>query len=78
MADFEIKFQEGNVKDNGVNGLQVEEVLQKVVDRISEYQIKVPCRENSIAITNIEQAILWLNKRTQDRVKRGVEGTDAK
>ena len=73
--NYDIKFQEGTVKDNGVNGLQVEEALQQCVERLNQYQSEVPCRENAIAITHIETAILWLNKRTEDRKKRGVEGT---
>lgn len=76
--DYAIKFQEGTISDNGKNGLQVEEALQQCVDRLLQYQSEVPCRENSIAITNIETAILWLNKRTQDRKERNVEGTKEK
>lgn len=74
MEEYAIKFQDGLLKD-GRNGLQVEEALQQCVERLSQYQSKVLCRENSIAITHIETAILWLNKRTEDRKKRGVEGT---
>ena len=33
-----------------------------------------PCRENSIVITKLEEALLWLGKRKADREKRGVEG----
>lgn len=74
MEEYAIKFQDGILKD-GRNGLEIEEALQQCVDRLNEYNSKVPCRENSIAITHIETAILWLNKRTKDREKRGVEGT---
>jgi hypothetical protein len=74
MEEYAIKFQDGLIK-NGRNGLQVEEALQQCVERLNQYQSKVPCRENSIAITHMETAILWLNKRTKDREKRGVEGT---
>ena len=35
---------------------------------------KFPCRENSIVITHLETALLWLEKRTNDRIKRNVEG----
>lgn len=75
MEEFAIKFQDGTVKDNGVNGLQVEEALLQCVERLREYQNKLPCRENSIAITHIETAVLWLKARTQVRIERGVEGT---
>ena len=33
------------------------------------------CRENAVAITKLEEALLWLRKRTIGREKRGVEGT---
>lgn len=75
---YDIKFQDGTISDNGKNSLQVEEALQQCVDRLNEYQSEVPCRENAVAITHIETAILWLNKRTQDRLSRGVEGTKEK
>ena len=75
MEEYAIKFQDGTVKDNGVNGLQVEEALLQCVERLREYQNKLPCRENSIAITHIETAVLWLKARTQARIERGGEGT---
>ena len=75
---YDIKFQDGTILDNRKNGLQVEEALQQCVDRLNEYQSELPCRENAVAITHIETAILWLNKCTQDRLSRGVEGTKEK
>lgn len=36
------------------------------------------CRENSMAITKLEEALLWLRKRTMGREQRGVEGTHIK
>lgn len=75
---YDIKFQDGTIPDNGENGLQIEDALQQCVDRLNKYQSEVPCRENAVAITHIETAILWLNKRTQDRLSRGVEGTKEK
>lgn len=72
---YDIQFQDGTVKENGRNGLQVEEALEQVLARIKEYNSKVPCRENSIVITKLEESIMWLNKRTADREARGVEGT---
>jgi hypothetical protein len=56
------------------NGTTNEELLEVLLDRLNFLQSKFPCRENALAITNIEQGLLWLNRRTQNRVKRGVEG----
>lgn len=36
---------------------------------------KFACRENALAITHIEEAIHWLNHRTLERRRRGVEGS---
>ena len=58
------------------NGAFVETVLSGVLRRIQFYQdSKFKCRENAIALTKLEEALLWLNKRTADRDKRQVEGT---
>ena len=61
------------------NGAFVETVLSAVLQRIQYYQEttngKFKCRENAIAITKIEEALLWLDKRRRDREERQVEGT---
>lgn len=58
------------------NGAFVETVLAAALQRIQHYQdSKFNCRENAIAITKIEEALLWLDKRTRDREARQVEGT---
>jgi len=63
-------------KDICVNGCHNEDLLVIVLDRLNGFQnSEYRCRENAIAITKIEEALLWLNKRTKDRITRGVEGT---
>jgi len=58
------------------NGAFVEDVVEACAERIRFYQAsKFSCRENAIALTHLETALLWLNKRTQDREARDVEGT---
>lgn len=39
---------------------------------------KFPCRENSMVVTKLDEALMWLGKRKADREKRGVEGTSQK
>lgn len=56
------------------NGTTNEALLEVLIDRLNYLNKKFPSRENSIAIANIEQALMWLNKRTTDRVARNVEG----
>lgn len=36
---------------------------------------KFACRENAVALTHLEEALMWLQKRTRDRMARGVEGS---
>ena len=60
------------------DGTTNEELLSILIDRLQKMQEKVPCRENAISLTNLEQALMWLEKRTKDRQKRGVEGTPNK
>jgi len=58
------------------NGAFVENVIDAAIKRIQHYQAsKFACRENAVALTHLETAALWLNKRTQDREERQVEGT---
>lgn len=75
----EIRFQKGPIKENGVNGCHNEDLIAIVLDRLQCLnQGDFKCRENSIAITKLEEAMMWLNKRTADRKARGVEGTSQK
>ena len=56
------------------NGTTTEDVINVLIDRMYYLQSKFPCRENAIAITKLEESLMWLNKRTEDRKKRNVEG----
>ena len=74
-----IRFQNGPIKENGVNGVTQEALLAIVADRLRSFQAgPFSCRENAVALTHIETAQLWLHKRTLDRMQRGVEGTTQK
>lgn len=66
------------VLDTVNDGTSNEDLLAVLIDRLNYLNGKFPCRENSIAITHIETALLWLNKRTADRVSRNVEGKNIK
>ena len=72
----EIHFQEGPIKECGVNGVCNEDLINMVLERLEAFQnTEFKCRENAIAITKLEEALLWLRKRTMAREQRGVEGT---
>ena len=60
------------------NGAFVETVLAAALQRIQFYNdTQFRCRENSLAITHIEEAMHWLQARTAERERRAVEGTHA-
>lgn len=70
-------FQNGPIKEAGVNGCHNEDLLAIVADRLQGFQSgPYACRENAIALTKIYEALHWLNHRTQARIDRGVEGTN--
>lgn len=70
-----ISFQNGAIAENGINGITQEVLLAIVADRLRSFQAgQFSCRENAVALTHIETAMLWLHKRTLDRMHRGVEG----
>jgi len=58
------------------SGAFVEAVIQAALGRLEFYQSsKFKCRENALAITKLEEALHWLQSRTENRERRGVEGT---
>lgn len=60
------------------DGTTNEELLEVLIDRMNYLQDKFPCRENALVITKLEESLMWLNKRTSDRIKRNVEGKQIK
>ncbi len=74
-----IEFQKGPVKELGVNGCHNEDLIAIVIDRIRHFQEGgYFCHENALALDKLEEALMWLRKRTTDRENRGVEGTSKK
>ena len=75
-----VLFQNGPISEGGVgvNGVTHEALLAIVVDRLRSFQ-KGPyaCKANACALTHIEEAMHWLQQRTLERMRRGVEGTHA-
>ncbi len=74
-----IVFQDGPIKEFGVNGVQNEDLIGCVLARLQAFQNgDFKCRENALAITKLEEGLLWLRARTNGREQRGVEGTSTK
>ena len=74
MGTITFKIQDGPIKENGKNGCQVDDIIEVALEFIKTANSSYPCRENAVAITKLEEALMWLEKRKKNRVKRGVEG----
>lgn len=72
-----IQFQHGPRNEGGsVTGVLDTDLLEIVRDRLKAFQTGVfATRENACALTHIEEALMWMNKRVEDRAERGVFGT---
>lgn len=70
-------FQQGTIPEVGHNGCTNEQLIAVLVHRLKFLNSKFPCRENSLAITKLEESKMWLEERTRNRVARGVEGKHA-
>ena len=74
-----VRFQNGPVQEFGINGISNEALLAIVEDRLVGFQSgPFACRENAVALTKLQECLMWLQKRTLDRMRRGVEGTNQK
>lgn len=77
--DWLISFQNGPILEAGYNGLSNEVLLAIVIDRMRGFQSgQFASRDNAVALTKLDETLMWLQKRTRDRIARGVEGTNQK
>ncbi len=76
--NINVNFQNGPIKEFGVNGIPDEALYAILIDRLQGFQKgQYGCRENAIALTHLETALMWAQKRTHEREARGIEGTSA-
>lgn len=77
---FPVIFQKGPRNAQGsTSGVLDVDLLEIVRDRLTAFQNgDYRCRENAIALTHVEEALLWMNKRVEDRAERNVLGTTQK
>lgn len=74
-----IEFQKGPIQEGGVNGVQNEDLLMIVIDRLIGFQTgDFACDENEEALRHLIQAASILQLRTAKRKARGVEGKSEK
>jgi len=51
---------------NKADGTTLDEVISAAIERSRLLNKRTPCRENSIVLTKLEEAQLWLRKRAAD------------
>lgn len=75
---MKIKFQTGGTATTERNGVFIEDVIIAAAAKLSEYQNKFPSRENALALTALDEAVMWLSHRKIERESRGVYGKESK
>ena len=75
-----INFQNGARKlEDSIHGVLDTDLLEIVRHRLQCFQQgEFSTRENAIALTHIEEALMWMNRRVEDRIERNVLGTNEK
>lgn len=71
LAGLVVQFQDGTRNEKGsISGVSDVDLLEIVRDRLISFQLgKSACRENACALTKIEEALMWLNKRSEDSIE---------
>lgn len=70
----EVSFYRLNEDGSSEHGTTLEEMLRVSIDRLKDLNERFSCRENALAITKMQEALMWLNERTRERTARRVEG----
>lgn len=76
--DLIIQFQEGPRNEPGSKpGVIDTDLLEIVRDRLKAFQAGEFATEyNAQALLHVEEALMWLNRRVEDRIERQVLGTN--
>jgi len=76
QGSVRLYFQNGPLKEAGVNGISVESLLAVVIDRLEGFQSgKFACESNQAALDSTRGALHALLSRREDRQRREVLGT---
>lgn len=78
--ECKIQFQNGARKlENSIHGVLDTDLLEIVRDRLHCFQQgKFASEYNYQALIHVEEALMWLNRRVEDRIERNVLGTNNK
>lgn len=76
---FSLEFCKGNAKDElqfRQTGLFTETLIQACKQYLEGVNVgELATRETAMAITKLDEALMWINKRAEDRKLREVQGT---
>lgn len=76
---IELVFCKGNKED--ASALRQEGVFTETLVQVAKQYLEsvnkgeMATRETSMVITKLDEALMWINKRAEDRKLRGVQGT---
>lgn len=76
----DIQFQNGARKlPDSIHGVLDTDLLEIVRDRLKGFQSgEFATDYNAKALEHIEEALMWMNRRVEDRIERNVLGTNNK
>ena len=78
-SGIEIVFCKGNKEDESIlrqEGLFTETLIQTAKEYLETVNVgAMASRETSMAITKLDEALMWIDKRANDRKLRGVQAT---
>lgn len=78
-SGIDIVFCKGNKQDSSAlrqEGIFTETLLQTAKEYLESVNVgELASRETSMAITKIDEALMWINKRVEDRKSREVQGS---
>jgi hypothetical protein len=73
------KGNKNNESDLRQEGFFTETLIQVCKQYLESVNVgEMATRETSMVITKLDEALMWINKRAEDRILRGVQGTYTK
>jgi len=67
-------LQKGPIKENGVNGCQIDDAIRELRNTLFGLNNMYECEENNYALYGLDSALAWMEQHTKNREARGVEG----
>lgn len=76
---WQLDFQEGAIPEHGFNGISIEALLAICIDRLRGFQAgPFPSMDGENALYLLQNALRSMQKRTLERIARGVSGQHVK